>query len=90
MKAGDKLIDPMVSVMEIFRKVPKEAFARYYGITRNGMLLVNMPRRVVTSTWPVIAPAGTVVVISESDTTVNVAASSNRRELLWDHGRGWD
>lgn len=33
-----------------------------------------MPPGVVTSTRPVVAPVGTVVVISDAETTVNVAA----------------
>ena len=39
------------------------------------MLLVRVPLGVVTWTGPVVAPLGTVVVISELETTVNVAAA---------------
>ena len=44
-----------------------------YGITRNGTLLESVPPGVTTWTVPVVAPAGTVVVISEGETTVNLA-----------------
>ena len=44
-----------------------------YG-TRKGTLLESVPLGVTTWTSPVVAPAGTVVVISELDTTVKVAA----------------
>lgn len=37
------------------------------------MLLFSVPLGVVTWTVPVVAPAGTLVVISELDTTTNVA-----------------
>ena len=46
-----------------------------YG-TRNDILLERVPLCVTTSTSPVVAPEGTVVVISELDTTVNSAAVS--------------
>ena len=45
---------------------------RFYGITTNVALLVSVPLGVTTSTVPVVAPAGTVVVIKVFDTTVNV------------------
>ena len=45
-----------------------------YGFTRNSMLLVRVPRGVVTVTKPVAAPAGTVALIKDLDSTVNVAA----------------
>jgi hypothetical protein len=38
------------------------------------MLLLSVPLAVVTATVPLVTPAGTVVVISVSETTVNVAA----------------
>ena len=38
------------------------------------MLLLSVPLGVTTFTGPVVAPAGTVVVISELDTTLNLAA----------------
>jgi len=41
--------------------------------TWKGTLLTSVPLGVATWTFPVVAPAGTVVVISESETTVNVA-----------------
>lgn len=44
-----------------------------YGTTKNFKLLASVPPGVTTSTLPVVAPAGTVVVTSELDTTVNVA-----------------
>ena len=45
-----------------------------HGVTRNFVLLLSVPLGVVTSTVPVVAPVGTVVVISDFDTTLNVAA----------------
>ena len=48
-------------------------FARLYGNTRNGTLLDRVPLGVVTWSLPVVAPDGTVVVISEGETTLNVA-----------------
>lgn len=44
------------------------------GITRKITLLVNVPLGVTTVTLPVVASVGTVVVISELDTTLNVAS----------------
>jgi hypothetical protein len=44
-----------------------------YG-TRNGTLLKRVPLGVTTWTSPVEASAGTAVVISELDTTLNLAA----------------
>ena len=43
-------------------------------VTWNGTLLLSVALVVVTWTIPVVAPVGTVVSISVSDTTVNVAA----------------
>lgn len=43
------------------------------GVTRNFLLVLILPPGVVTVTDPVVAPLGTVVVISASETTVNVA-----------------
>jgi len=45
-----------------------------YGVMRNGVLLVRVPPGVITVILPVVAPAGTVVLIWEFDTTVKVAA----------------
>jgi hypothetical protein len=45
-----------------------------WGVTRKGTLLSGVPFGVVTATVPVVAPAGTVVLISVSEATVNVAA----------------
>src|SRR5580658_4012163 len=42
---------------------------RFYGITTNVALLVSVPLGVTTSTVPVVAPAGTVVVSSVFDNT---------------------
>ena len=44
-----------------------------YG-TRNDTLLKSVPPGVITLTSPVVAPVGTVVVISELETTVNLVA----------------
>src|SRR5471030_1921524 len=46
-----------------------------HGFTVNFLLLVSVPPPVVTSTKPVVAPVGTMVVISDAETTVNVAAA---------------
>jgi len=45
-----------------------------YWVTWNATLLFSVPTGVVTSTIPVVAPAGTMVLISALDTTLNVAA----------------
>jgi len=47
---------------------------RNHGSTRKAMLLDSGPPGVATSTVPVVAPAGTVVEISEGRTTVKTAA----------------
>src|SRR5258708_5747858 len=44
------------------------------GVTRKFTLLVKVRLGVVTLTLPVVAPRGTVVLISVAETTVNVAA----------------
>ena len=44
------------------------------GVTWKITLLLSVPLGVVTSTVPVVAPAGTVVLISVPEATVNVAA----------------
>lgn len=49
------------------------AFADHY-FTRNFALLFSVLDDVVTSTKPVVAPAGTVAMIRVSDVTVNAAA----------------
>jgi hypothetical protein len=46
-----------------------------WGITRKIVLLNSVPLGIVTLTFPVVAPAGTVVVISDAETTVKVAAA---------------
>src|SRR5271155_160381 len=43
--------------------------------TRNAKLLLSVPLGVVTSTVPVVAPVGTVVLISELETTLKPAAA---------------
>src|SRR5208282_228996 len=45
----------------------------HHGVTRNFVLLLSVPLGVVTSTVPFVAPVGTVVLISDFETTVNVA-----------------
>jgi hypothetical protein len=44
------------------------------GVTRKATLLVSVPCGVTTLTLPVVAPVGTVVVISELETTLKAAA----------------
>ena len=55
---------------------------KIYGVTRKTTLLTSVPCDVVTLTLPVVAPAGTVVVISELDTTVNVAITPLKLTLV--------
>jgi hypothetical protein len=45
-----------------------------YGIWNATLLSSVVPVKVVTVTVPLVAPVGTVVVISEAETTLNVAA----------------
>ena len=45
-----------------------------YGTTRKDALLESVPLGVTTWTFPLLAPAGTVVVISEGETAVKTAA----------------
>src|ERR1022692_2362052 len=47
---------------------------RAYGTTRKDALLESVPLGVTTWTFPLVAPAVTVVVISELETTVKTAA----------------
>jgi hypothetical protein len=47
-------------------------------ITWKDTLLLSVPLGVVTWTAPVVAPAGTVVSISELDTTVNMAGAPSK------------
>jgi hypothetical protein len=44
-----------------------------WGITRNALLLVSVPREVVTVTEPVVAPLGTVAVRKVGDFTATKA-----------------
>ena len=53
-----------------------------YGSTRNILLLFSVPPEVVTLTGPVVAPLGTVVLISVAETTVNVAEVPLKLTLL--------
>src|ERR1700722_7318161 len=46
----------------------------FYGNTRKGTLLESTRLGVTTWTLPLVAPAGTVVVIREGETTVKTAA----------------
>jgi hypothetical protein len=43
-------------------------------VTRKTTLLLSVPLGVVTSTVPVVAPVGTLVVIKEAETTLKTAA----------------
>ena len=47
--------------------------AASYGSTRKGNLLESVPLGTVTLTFPLVAPAGTVAVIWDLETTVNDA-----------------
>jgi hypothetical protein len=47
---------------------------RNYGVIRKFTLLLRLPMAVVTTTGPVVAPVGTVVLVSVAETTVNCAA----------------
>jgi hypothetical protein len=44
-----------------------------YGLTRKSRLLESVPPGAVTVILPVVAPVGTVVLISEPETTLKVA-----------------
>jgi hypothetical protein len=44
-----------------------------YGSTRKGTLLESVPFGVSTWTFPLVAPVGTVVVISEGESTLSRA-----------------
>jgi len=55
--------------------------AAFYG-TRKGTLLESAPPGVITWTVPVVAPTGTLVVISEADFTVKTAAVPLKVTLL--------
>ena len=57
-----------------FRDEPSEVEVVCCDSTWKGTLLVSVPLGVTTWTLPVVAPAGTSVVIKELETTVNVAA----------------
>jgi hypothetical protein len=48
--------------------------AKIHGLTRKGTLLESVPPGVTTCTMPLVAPAGTVVVMNEFESTINVAA----------------
>jgi hypothetical protein len=54
---------------------------RPYG-TRKNMVLESMPLGVSTWISPVMAPAGALMVISELDTTVKVAAAPLKLTLV--------
>src|SRR5205807_5545866 len=47
---------------------------RFYGTWKFTLLLSFLPPEVVTVTVPLVAPPGTLVVISEAETTLNLAA----------------
>jgi hypothetical protein len=61
--------------------VHEERGAGSYG-TMKGTLLESVLPIVTTLTSPVVAPEGTVVVISELDTTVNVSAVPSKPKLV--------
>jgi len=54
-----------------------------YGITRKAGLLTSVPPGVTALTLPVLAPVGTVVVISEGETTVSAAAVQETFRTEW-------
>ena len=49
---------------------------------REGHVAESVPLGVTTWTFPVVAPAGTVVVISEPETTVKTAAMPSKLTLV--------
>ena len=51
-----------------------QVFAYFFAATWKTTLLVSVPLGVTTLTTPVVAPSGTLVVISEPEATLNVAA----------------
>src|ERR1700685_1035457 len=62
----------MVSTGLHSANLPRCSSSRLYG-PRNATLLDSVPPGVTTFTVPVVAPVGTVVVISELETTLKVA-----------------
>ena len=61
---------------------PSSLGPRCYGRTRNFTLLFRVPLGVCTVTKPVCASGGTVVVISDCETTVNAASLPLNRTLV--------
>jgi hypothetical protein len=49
-------------------------YGSHHGVTTNFVLVLSVPLALVTLTVPVVAPVGTVVVISVFDTTLKLAA----------------
>lgn len=64
------------------RRTPSRTDIRAYGSTWKGTLLESVPPAVTTCTVPVVAPDGTVVLISEPETTVKLAATSLKVTLV--------
>jgi hypothetical protein len=56
--------------------------ARRYCVTWKTTLLKSVPQGVITWTVPVVAPAGTVVVISDANSTLNAAATPLKLTLV--------
>jgi len=68
---------PFHAEVRIARQVSHPNVCRVYGLygrTLKGTLLESVRLGITTWTFPVVAPAGTVVVIKYLDATVNVAA----------------
>jgi hypothetical protein len=53
-----------------------------YGSTRKDTLLTSVPAGSTTRTWPLVAPAGTVEVISDLETTLKTAAVPSKLPLV--------
>src|ERR1700691_2723604 len=71
----DRCLRPLAAPSVTYRYVLlMPLVAGRYSSTLKGTLLESVPLGVTTLTLPVVAPAGTVVVISDLETTVNVAA----------------
>lgn|SRR5580704_2736948 len=62
-----------ILVRSLSPPAPRKHCQSNYGFTWNTTLLLNVPLGVVTSSVPVVAPTGTVVLIAVFLDTVNVA-----------------
>jgi hypothetical protein len=73
---GRTLADPGVgtALFHTCRNTRPGGKRGFYGNTRKDTLLESVPLGVTTSIFPLVAPEGTLVVISEAETTSKAAA----------------